>query len=97
MIDDRRVHDPLADGRRHRDAKDEECDEIEERGPEHGVMGAHRTGRHDRCDRVRGVVEAVHEIEREREHHEKNDDLEAHGSAIRVRPTFTRSRVRCPR
>ena len=74
VVDRDGIDDALADGRRHFQVEDEDGDEVEERRPRHRVMRAQHAGRDDRGNRVRGVVKAIHEIERKRQrdqHHQR--------------------------
>jgi hypothetical protein len=57
------LDDALADRRRHAQVEDEDRDEVEEGGEHHRLPGLEHAGGHDGGDRVRGVVEAVHEVE----------------------------------
>ena len=71
MVDHRRIDDTLADGGGDFQLEDEDRDEVEEGGPHHGVMGFEHAGRDDGGDRVRRVVETVHEVEHERQRHQE--------------------------
>ena len=59
--------DAGADGLRHVQAEEQEGDEVEERRPDHRVLRAQHARRDDGGDRIGGVVQAVEEIERERD------------------------------
>ena len=61
-----RVDDPLRDRRRDLD-RDERAGEVQDRGARDGGARAERPRRDARRDRVRGVVEAVREVEEERD------------------------------
>ncbi len=62
-VDHARFDDAGADGVGHVESEHREGDEIEERGPEHRVLRPQHPGRHNRRDRVGGVVQAVEEVE----------------------------------
>jgi hypothetical protein len=51
-------------------AKEHEGDEIEESGPKHSILRPQHTSRNNRRDGVRGVVQAVQEIEGQRDRDE---------------------------
>jgi hypothetical protein len=75
-IDDARVHDPGADRLRHVQTEHRERDEVEERRPGNGDLRA----QHARCDhggdRVRRVVQAVQEVEQERDRNQADENRE---------------------
>ena len=48
-------------------AKDQEGDEIEERGPGHRIVRTQNAGRNDSRDRIRGIIHAVEKIECQRD------------------------------
>ena len=64
VVDERRVDDALADRGRDLEVEQHDRDEVEEGRPHHGLIRLQHAGRDDGRDRVRGVVEAVHEVER---------------------------------
>ena len=49
-------------------------DEVEERRPDDGLRGAEHSGGDDGRDRVGGVVEAVNEVEEQRDGDDENDE-----------------------
>ena len=53
------IHESLAHRFGHRRAEQERRDEIEKRGPQHGLPRRKHARGHDRGDRIGGVVEAV--------------------------------------
>ena len=55
-------------------AEEQEGNEIEERRPDHRVLWAQHPRRHHRCDRVGGIVQAIEEIERERDGDQRDQD-----------------------
>src|ERR1019366_10772056 len=67
-----------------RGAAEEDGGEVERRGPDDGRERAEYAGAHDRRDRVRGVVEAVDEVERERDQDDREnvDDQGTSRSAV---------------
>ena len=60
-------------------AEDEEGDEVEEGGPRDGEAGRQHPSRNDGGDRVGGVVEAVDEVEGQRQPDDDDDGGELHG------------------
>ena len=104
MVDAARLDDALADGRGDAQVEDEDRDDVEEGGEDDRLLRLQHAGGDHGRDRVRGVVEAVHEVERDRQHDQQRDHAErdlgrAHrppGAAIR-RGAVTSSRGRCPR
>jgi hypothetical protein len=53
--------------------EEQECDEIEERGPRHGVVRAQHAGGHDGRNRVCSVVETVQGIEKKRDRNQREE------------------------
>ena len=93
-----RLHDALADGGRHAQVKDEDRDQVEE-GREHHRRGRleHAGGDHG-GDRVRRVVEAVHEVERQGQRHQQDHHPEGGLDGFhRCAPRLRNARGRCPR
>jgi hypothetical protein len=86
VIDDRGIDDPGADGLGDVQAEHAEGDEVEESGPEHRILRPEHAGRDDGRDRVGGVMQAVQEVERERDGDEADQDgkaeLSVHGAAL---------------
>ena len=66
-VDDMRVDDAGAERLGDVQAEEQEGDEVEERRPGHRVARPEHARRHDGGDRVGGVVQAVEEIERQRD------------------------------
>ena len=66
-IDHARFDDAGADGIGNMKPEHQEGDEVEERCPQHRVLRTQHAGRHDRRDRVGGVVQPVEEVERQRD------------------------------
>ena len=66
-IDHARLDDAGADGVGDVEPEHQEGDEIEEGRPEHRILRAQHPGRHDRRDRIGGVVQAVEEVEQQRD------------------------------
>ncbi len=73
-IDHAGFDDPGADGVRDIEAEHAEGDEVEERRPEHRILRPQHTGRNDRRDRVGGVVQAVQEVEQQRNRDQSDQD-----------------------
>jgi hypothetical protein len=80
---DRGVDHAGADGLRDRGAERERGDEVEEGGPRHRVARREDARRDDGRDRVRGVVEAVDEVEDQRhgDQHDHRDESGIHRRA----------------
>ena len=99
VVDDAGLDDALADRRRDAQVEDEDRDDVEEGGEDDRLLRLQHAGRDDGGDRVRGVVEAVHEVERDRQHDQQRDDAERDlGSAvIETRAALRNSRGRRPR
>ena len=76
MVDDAGLDDALADRRRDAEVEDEDRDDVEEGGEDDRLLRLEHAGRDDGGDRVGGVVEAVHEVERDRQHDQHRDDAE---------------------
>ena len=76
VVDHARLDDALADRRRDAQVEDEDRDDVEEGGEDDRLLRLQHAGRDDGGDRVRGVVEAVHEVERDRQHDQQRDDAE---------------------
>ena len=55
-----------------RQVEDRTGEHVEERRPEHGLPGLEHAGGYHGRDGVRGVVEAVHEIERQCQQHQQH-------------------------
>jgi len=73
VIDDLRIDRAFADGLRDFQVEDEIRDHVEGRREHDGLLRLQHPGRHDGGDRVRRVVEAVHEVEYERDEHQRRD------------------------
>ena len=71
-VDDARRDDAGADGGGDVQAEHSEGDEIEEGRPEHGILRAQHAGRDDGRDRIGGVVQAIEEVEQQRDR-DQND------------------------
>ena len=67
------VDDAAADGIGDMQAEQGEGDEIEEGRPEHGVLRPQHAGRDDGRDGIGGVVQAVQEIEQQRDGDERDE------------------------
>ena len=72
-----RVDDALADGLRDVQAEEQEGDEVEERRPEHRVLRLQHARRDDGRDRIGGIVQAVQEIEQQRDADQADQQREA--------------------
>ena len=72
------LHDILGDRVGDMRAEDEERDEVEDRGPQHSDARAQHARRHDGGDGVGGVVEAVDEVEAERDDHDGDENEVLH-------------------
>ena len=83
-VDDAGADDARADGLRDVQAEHGERDEIEEGRPDHGDLRAQHARRDDRGDRVRGVVQAVQEIEHQRDGDEADQEGETECSCVHV-------------
>ena len=84
------VDDPLPDGGGDPGLEEERGDEIEEGGPEDGVLGFEHAGRYNGGDGVRGVVEAVDEIEGQRHQHQEKDQCQISHFSGRSLPRYWR-------
>src|SRR5512141_825283 len=73
-VHDGRIHDVLADRLGDAGLERERGDEVEERGPRDGRLRRQDAGPDDGRDRIRGVVEAVDEVERERDEDDEEDE-----------------------
>src|SRR6185295_4963834 len=71
-VDEGRIDDALADGARDAQMEYGERKHVEEGSPQHGLPGFEYTGRNHGRDRICGIVEAVHEIERQRQQHQQD-------------------------
>ena len=97
VVDDAGLDDALADGGGDTELEDEDRDEVEERREHHRLVRLQHAGGDDGGDRVRRVVEAVHEVERQRQRHQQRDhpetDLDGlhQGSPIRPAQEFSRT------
>src|SRR5205085_5901061 len=78
----------LAHGVRHLHAAAEGGDEVEEGSPDDGDTGREHSRRHHGGNGVRRVVEAVDEVEDEREGDEQDDDRE-HKACSSTTPSIT--------
>src|SRR4051812_7377196 len=63
-------------------AEDQEGDEIEEGGPQYGMLRAHHAGGYDGGDGVRRVMQAVEKVEDERHHDEPDQDRECERDGV---------------
>ena len=79
--------DAGADGLGHVQAEEQEGDEVEEGRPGDGVARLQHARRHDGGDRVRGVVQAVEEVEGERHDDEDDEDRQAEEAASMLAPS----------
>ena len=77
VIDDAGVDDALADGGRDAEVENEDSDEVHQRRDHHRLVGLQHARRDHGGDAVRRVVEAVHEVERQRDDDQPGDDAEA--------------------
>ena len=68
------LDDAGADGVGDIDAEHPERHEIEERRPEHRILRTQHPGRHDRRDRIGGVVQPVEEVEQQRDRDQSDQD-----------------------
>ena len=84
-VDDVGIDDSSADRLRHMRPKDEKCDEIEERGPGHGVLRPQHARRYDRGDRIGRIVQPIEKIERERHHDQSDQDRKREANGIHVK------------
>ena len=67
------VDHPFADRARDRSAEGERREEVEDRGPDDRLSGRQHARGDDRGNRVRGVVEAIDVVERQRDADERHD------------------------
>jgi hypothetical protein len=79
-IDDIGSDDPGADGLGNVQAKEQKGDEIEERRPNDGIVGAQDPRRDDRRDRVGSVVQSIEKIESQRDRDETNNERKVDGA-----------------
>ena len=87
------VDDAAADGFGHMQAEEQERDEVEERGPGHGILRPQHAGRDDGGDRIRRVVQPVEKIKRQRDEDQRHQQRECEPDVHRVRaPRTTRAR-----
>jgi hypothetical protein len=70
----RRVDDPGADRIGDVQAEHREGDEIEKSRPEHRILRPQHPGRDDGRDRVRSIVQAVQEVEQQRDRDQDGQD-----------------------
>src|SRR2546422_565422 len=94
LIHHRGLDDTLSDRARHAHAEAERGDEVEERRPDDRLERRQHAGRHDRGDRVRGVVETVDEVEDERDEDDEDDEGEHRSgrgdhAILRIIPSIT--------
>ena len=77
------AHQIAADGFRHARTENRESDEVEERCPYHCVPRRQHARRHNRRDRIRGVVKPVGEIKDQRDQNdrERNGYCRGHSCA----------------
>jgi hypothetical protein len=73
-VDDIGRHDADPDRLRHVRAEHQEGDEIEEGGPYDRLLRPQHPRGDDGGDRVRRVVQAVEEVERQRDHDQRDQD-----------------------
>ena len=78
-IDDARFDDAGADRIGDVEPEHQEGDEIEEGGPEHRILRAQHPRRHDRCDRIGGVVQPVEEVEQQRDRDQEDQNRKTEG------------------
>ena len=69
-------------------AEDEGGDEVEERRPDHRLLRREHARRDDGGDRVRGVVEAVQEVERQRDEDDEDEEAGDRGVIGRAPQAF---------
>jgi hypothetical protein len=94
--DDTRAHhigldDTTADGFGDMQPEHQEGDEIEERRPGHRIVRAQNTGGHDGGDRVRRVIHAVEEVERQRDCNQPDEQRQSERGGVHplLRPSQT--------
>src|SRR5258708_26394444 len=76
-MDDELIDDSLAHGRRDAQVEHEERDEVEGSSQKDWLVGLEDPRRDDGCNRVRGIVKPVHEVEDKRDEHEPDHDAQA--------------------
>ena len=96
-VHDGRVHDVLADRLRDARLERERRDEVEERRPGDGQLRRQDARPDDGRDRVRGVVEAVDEVEGERDEDDEEDEAHRRPALRRTSGRSARGRSRRPR
>ena len=73
-VDHAGVDHALADGGGDMQTKMNRARKLKLSRPDNGLTRLQYASRHDSGDRIGGIVEAVHEVERERERNEQHDD-----------------------
>src|SRR4051812_28729777 len=79
------MDDAFAYRRRDLRLEEKESEKVEKRRPSDRLQRSQYTGRHDGCDGVRGIVEAVHEIEQQRHEDQDDENFERHVLLSRAR------------
>ena len=87
------LDDPRADGVGNVKPEHRKRDEIEERGPGHRIFRAQHPRRHDGRYRVRGIVQAVEEVEQQRNTDQDGEPREAQCGIHCPTPVRLRSTV----
>ena len=85
MVHQGRVHRALADGGRHLEFEHPQRGEVEERGEQHRLFRRQRAGGDDGRDGVGSIVEAVHEIESQRDDDQQRQRPERDGEVFHAR------------
>src|SRR5712692_3580542 len=76
-IDDIRRNDPGSNRLGDMEPEEQECDKIEERGPDDGVLRSQHAGGHDGRNRVGGVMQPIQGIEDQRDRDQRNESERA--------------------
>ena len=71
---------------RHVQSEEKKCDEVEERRPDHRVARPQHAGRHDGRDRIGRVVQAVEEVEDQRNDDQRDQDRQAESASTEADP-----------
>ena len=78
-VDDVGADDARADRLGDMQAEEQEGDEVEERGPEHGILRPQHARRDDGGDGIRCVVQAVQEVEEQRDADQADEKRKGEG------------------
>ncbi len=77
MIHHHRINRTLADSCRHFQLKYKDRDEVKQRRHRHSRLRFEYAGRHDRCNCVRGIMKAIHEVKQQGQRNQEGEDVDA--------------------